>query len=66
MSQNHYVMDIETLPNCIVYCFEHYKENIKKVFIIHELQNDLPELMSFLEGNITNKAKDGFLLVKYT
>jgi len=48
-------MDIETLPNCIVYCFEHYKENIKKVFIIHELQNDLPELISFLEGNITNK-----------
>ena len=54
MNQDHYVMDIETLVNCTVYCFEHYKTDEKKVFVIHELRNEFPELLSFLENNRDN------------
>ena len=47
-----YVMDYETLANLFVAVFEHYKEEKeKKVFIIHELINQLPELIHFLEHN---------------
>ncbi|TXI90757.1 MAG: DUF3310 domain-containing protein [Chryseobacterium sp.] len=52
---NHWVHDYETLKNCFVAVFEHYKEdNIRKVFVIHELQNDLQELIDFLEENSKN------------
>lgn len=55
MSKAHYVYDFETLINCFVAVFEHYKTDERKVFVIHELRNDLPELIDFLESNVKNK-----------
>ena len=54
MSQNHWVHDYETMKNLFVACFEHYKTDEVKVFIIHELKNDFPEFVSFLEQNKVN------------
>ena len=54
---NHYVMDIETLSNCSIFCFEHYKEPIRKEFVIHELRNDLPKLINFLFENRDKKER---------
>jgi hypothetical protein len=51
----HWVMDYETLSNFFCGVFEHYKTQETEVFVIHDLQNDLPEFISFLEGNIKNK-----------
>ena len=51
----HWVMDYETLSNCFVGVFEHYKSQEDKVFVIHDLQNDLEKLVQFLEDNIQNK-----------
>lgn len=49
---NHWVQDYETLINCFVACFQHYKNTDDiKVFVIHELRNDYPELMVFLREN---------------
>ncbi len=52
---NHYVMDYETLSNCFVGVFEHYKKEERKIFTIHALQNDVEEFIEFLEENIQNK-----------
>ena len=52
---NHYVMDYETLSNCFVGVFEHYKKEEVKIFVIHALQNDLKEFISFLENNVENR-----------
>ncbi len=46
---SHFVIDFETLISCTVLCAEHYKTEEKRVFVIHELQNDLPALIIFLE-----------------
>jgi len=48
-------MDYETLSNCFVGVFEHYKKEDVKVFVIHALQNDLEEFISFLENNVENR-----------
>ena len=48
---NHYVMDYETLSNCFVAVFTHYKSEETKVFAIHELQNDYDEFIDFLNEN---------------
>ena len=46
-------MDYETLINCFVACFQHYKNTDDiKVFVIHELRNDYSELISFLRENV--------------
>jgi hypothetical protein len=50
----HWVMDYETLSNCIVLCVEHYKEEIEKTFVIHELWNDFEELVEFIQNNRRN------------
>lgn len=50
-----YVMDIETLSNCIVFCFEHSHCDKKKVFVIHTLKNDILDLYKFLDLNIQNE-----------
>lgn len=55
MSMNHWVMDYETLANCFVAVFEHYKEDRRFVFTIHKKLNHLKELIAFLEGNRANK-----------
>lgn len=51
---NHWVMDYETLKNCFVGVFKHYKTNTYKTFVIHKLQNDSVELIKFLKENIKN------------
>lgn len=51
----HWVMDYETLSNCFTGVFENYKTLETKVFVIHDLQNDLDEFVSFLNTNIANK-----------
>jgi len=48
---NHYVMDYETLSNCFVAVFKHYKTSEQEVFVIHELQNDFDAFMEFLRKN---------------
>jgi hypothetical protein len=45
----HWVMDYETLTNCFIGVFQHYKdESIRKTFIIYNDRNDLPEFVEFL------------------
>ncbi len=51
----HWVMDYETLKNCFTGVFEHYKTTETKVFVIHDLRNDINDFISFLEDNINNK-----------
>ena len=49
--RNHWIMDYETLSNCFVGVFQHYKEDTRKVFVVHRLRNDFPQLIEFLLGN---------------
>lgn len=51
---NHWVMDYETLSNCFVAVYEHYKEDEVKVFSVCNLQNDFTPLVDFLYRNISN------------
>lgn len=52
----HWVMDYETLINTFVGVFVHYKnDDIKKVFVIHETQNDFSELIDFLNDCVALK-----------
>jgi hypothetical protein len=48
---NHWVMDYETLINCFVAVFEHYKTEETKVFVVHKLRNDYQELLRFVNHN---------------
>ena len=50
-------MDLETMQNLFVGCFEHYKNNTRKVFVIHEKTNQLSELIDFLNINIKNDER---------
>jgi hypothetical protein len=52
---NHWVMDYETLSNFFCGVFEHYKTSERKIFIVHELQNDFQDLLNFFEENEQNK-----------
>ena len=52
---NHWVMDYETLKNCFVGVFKHYKTDIYKTFVIHKLKDDSEEFIKFLKQNIKNK-----------
>ena len=52
---NHWVMDYETLSNCFVGVFKHYKVNTYKTFVIHKLRDDSVEFIKFLKQNIKNK-----------
>lgn len=51
----HYVMDYETMKNLFVAVFIHYKTQEEKVFVIHELRNDFPQFVEFLEHNRKHK-----------
>ena len=51
----HWVMDYETLSNCFVAVFTHYKTSERKVFVIHELHNDYDNFIQFLKDNVNNK-----------
>ena len=48
-------MDYETLINCFVAVFQHYKTEETKVFVVHKLRNDYLELLNFINSNATNK-----------
>jgi len=48
----HWVMDYETLTNCFLAVFEHYKTDEVKVFTIGKLRNDIEEFLTFLEQNV--------------
>jgi len=54
---NHWVMDYETMANCFVAVFEHYKTDEQKIFVIHEKTNDFNDFITFLEKNIFNKER---------
>ena len=51
----HYVMDYETLSNCFIGVFEHYKTDEIKVFCCNKFQNDINDLLEFFKTNIMNK-----------
>jgi len=45
----HWVMDYETLVNCFIGVFVHYKDkSISRLFVIHGDQNDFPQMVKFL------------------
>ena len=49
----HWVMDYETICNCFIAVFEHYKKEEKHVFVVCEQQNDFPEFVTFLQKCVT-------------
>jgi hypothetical protein len=52
---NHWIMDYETLTNCFVGVFQHYKTKERKVFVLHDLQDDFTPLLTFLKQNRKDK-----------
>jgi hypothetical protein len=56
MNDIHYVMDYETICNCFIAVFEHYKTDERKVFVIHDSRNDLVDFINFLNEN-KNKSQ---------
>lgn len=47
----HWVMDYETIVNCFVAVFQHYKDDtVTKVFVVHDDQNDFPAMVEFLNS----------------
>jgi hypothetical protein len=52
VEKNHWVMDYETLSNCFIACFIHYKTEETKIFVVHTLKNDIKDFLTFLEDNI--------------
>jgi hypothetical protein len=53
--QTHWVMDYETICNCFVAVFTHYKEDTRRVFVVHENRNDFPQYVQFLKDCVSNK-----------
>jgi len=47
-------MDYETLSNCFVAVFKHYKTNETHIFSVCSLQNDYDKFTKFLKQNINN------------
>ena len=52
--KKHWVHDYETLSNCFVACFENYKTEEFKTFVVHDLKNDFDSFIDFLNSNIKN------------
>lgn len=50
--RTHWVMDYETLSNAFIACFEAVNSEEQRIFVIHESQNDLQELLNFLDNTI--------------
>lgn len=49
-------MDYETICDTFIAVFQHYKnDSVRKIFVVSEKQNDLPEFINFLKLNIKNK-----------
>jgi len=53
MEKPHWVMDYETISNCFIAVFEHYKTDERKLFVVHEQRNDFPEFVTFLQKCVT-------------
>ena len=51
---NHWIMDYETLSNCFVAVFKHYKTDETHIFSVCSLQNDYEKFTKFLKQNINN------------
>lgn len=51
---NHWVMDYETLQDCFLGVFEHYKTEERKTFVMGKLRNDFKSFISFLYENSRN------------
>jgi len=47
-------MDYETLSNCFVGVFQHYKTKERKIFVIHDLCDEFDSLLLFLRENRDN------------
>ena len=56
---NKSVYDLETLQNCFIACFEDYKTDEDKVFVVHDLRNDFKEFVDFIK---LIKQKKGWLI----
>ena len=50
--RTHYVMDYETLSNAFIACFEAVNSEEQRIFVVHKSQNDIQELLNFLDINI--------------
>ncbi len=51
---NHWIMDYETLSNCFVAVFKHYKTDETHIFSVCSLQNDYEKFSEFLKQNVEN------------
>jgi len=51
--RTHWVMDYETLSNCFLGVFESVNSEEQHIFVVHESKNDIAELITFLERNIS-------------
>ena len=47
-----WIYDYETIVNCFVAVFEDMDSDDRKVFLIHDLRNDLQKYLDFLDDNI--------------
>ncbi len=52
--RTHWVMDYETLSNAFIAVFEAVNSEEQRIFVIHESQNDILELVEFLQENISS------------
>ena len=41
-------MDLETIVDCFIAVFQHYKTTETKIFVVHQSRNDFPEFVKFL------------------
>ena len=55
MNKQHWVHDYETLSNCFTACFQDYKSQETKLFVIHDLRNEIEEFINFIGRNVKNK-----------
>ena len=53
--KKHWVMDYETLKNCFVAVFKHYKTEEIHIFKICALQDDFGDFIEFLQKNVREK-----------
>ena len=51
---NHWIMDYETLSNCFVAVFKHYKTDETHIFSVCSLRNDYKKFTEFLKENLEN------------
>ena len=48
-----WIMDYETLSNCFIGVFQHYKTEERKVFVVCKQRTDFPEFIAFLNECVT-------------